>query len=658
MAKCTPAVCSVRFPSWLILGSLLLFASTLLAQAPIRYDIAFPNAVHHEAEISVTFTDLPRTTLELRMSRSSPGRYALHEFAKNVYNVRATDGRGNRLAISRPDPYQWNVAEHTGTVKVSYTLFADHADGTYAGIDETHAHLNIPPTFMWARGLEQRPIEVHFTLPPEKNWKIATQLEPTNRPNVFRAPNFQYFMDSPIELSNYTERAWQVRDGDRTQTIRLVLHHDGTEAEADAYAEMTKAVVLEQQAIFGELPRFDFGTYTFLIDYLPYVAGDGMEHRNSTVITSTRSLRAAASRNIGTVAHEFFHAWNVERIRPQSLEPFDFERANMSGELCFAEGFTSYYTPLTLVRAGIISTDKFAQDFSFALSYVLNSPGRNYFSPVEMSMQAPFVDAATAVDRDNQANTFISYYTYGMVIGLGLDLSLRARDPNLDLDTYMRAVWQKFGKPEKPYTIGDLQSALAEVTGDAGFARDFFARYVHGRELVDYEKLLARAGFVLQKARPSQASWGYVRLRYRDNTATVDSPILIGTPLYAIGMNRGAVITSIAGQPPASAEAVRMILAAHKPGDTVEIAFEQRGLSKRLPLTLAADPSLEVVLFEHVSKEISPEMEAFRQRWLSSKAANLPQLHRHCHSCGREFPFAHDFCLHDGAELQLTPKSP
>jgi predicted metalloprotease with PDZ domain len=177
------------------------------------------------------------------MSRSSPGRYAIHEFAKNVYSVRAKDGRGRDLRITRPDPYQWDVGGHNGTVTLSYTLYADHGDGTYAQIDSTHAHLNMPATFMWVRGMDARPIRVTFQPPANSGWKAATQLVPAGDPMTFTAPDLQYFMDSPTELSDHLVRTWTVTTGNRTDTIRLALHHTGTEAEADAYTEMAKKAV-------------------------------------------------------------------------------------------------------------------------------------------------------------------------------------------------------------------------------------------------------------------------------------------------------------------------------------------------------------------------------------------------------------------------------
>ncbi|MFK7847644.1 MAG: peptidase M61, partial [Rhodothermales bacterium] len=396
----------------------------LPASAQISYQVDFPNAVHHEAEITMTLTGVPDGTLPVRMSRTSPGRYSLHEFAKNVYRVSATDGSGKILDISRPNNHQWDISGHDGTVTVKYTLYADRADGTYSQIDASHAHLNMPATFMFPRDLHNWPITVTFAPPADSEWKVASQLFETDDAMTYTAPDLQYFMDSPTELSNFSMRTWTVprSEGSKeTYEMRLAIHHIGTEAEVDNYADMVRRVVDQQNAVYGGPPAFETGSYTFIADYLPWASGDGMEHRNSTILTSSSSLERNAIGLLGTVSHEYFHAWNVERIRPAALEPFDFEAANMSPDLWFAEGFTSYYTPLFIRRAGITSDADYARAISGGLSFVINSPARNIFNPTEMSMNAPFADrASSSVDPLNFANTFISYYTWGAVIGLNL----------------------------------------------------------------------------------------------------------------------------------------------------------------------------------------------------------------------------------------------
>jgi len=607
--------------------ALLLAAAPAAAQPGVDYEIRFPDRVHHEAEVTATFRGVPAgQPLQVRMSRSSPGRYALHEFAKNVYGLRAEDGSGRPLAFTRPDPHQWDVAGHDGTVTVRYTLFGDRVDGTYAAIDATHAHLNIPATFVWARGMENAPVRVRFERP--EGWRVATQLAPTADSSVFTAPNLQYFMDSPAEVGPWQVREWRAGgSGGREPSIfRLVVHHAGTAEELDRFAEKARAVVNEQIAMWGEPAGYDFGTYTFLADYLPWASGDGMEHRNSTVLTSSQSLARGEMGLLGTVSHEFFHSWNVERIRPASLEPFDFEEANMSGELWFAEGFTSYYDDLFIRRAGLYTDEEYAEIAGGIAGAVAAAPGRRYFSAVEMSMQAPFVDAAASIDPQNRGNTFLSYYTWGSGIGLGLDLTLRSRFSGVTLDDYMRAVWREFGRaqtaalaPARPYTVADLRRVLGEVTGDTAFARDFFARYVEGREVVDYGALLARAGFLLRRAAagrpvlaaPLEAAEGGVRV--------AGSPLVFGA-LYGAGIDRGDLIVSVDGRPVATPDELRAVMDAHAAGDVVPVEFVQRGDRKTARMALPENPSLEAVTYEAAGMQVTPEMRAFRDAWLGSRA--------------------------------------
>jgi predicted metalloprotease with PDZ domain len=605
----------------------LLAVARAAAQGSVEYDIRFPNRAHHEAEVTATFRGVPAgQPLQLRMSRSSPGRYALHEFAKNVYAVRAADGQGRALAFTRPDPHQWDVSGHDGTVTVRYTLFGDRADGTYAAIDASHAHLNAPATFIWARGMENAPVRVRFERP--EGWKVATQLVPTADSAVFTAPSLQYFMDSPAEVSPWDVRAWTVAGPDGPQTIRLAIHHLGTAAEADRYAEKARKVVAEQIAVFGEAPRFDFGTYTFLADYLPWVAGDGMEHRNSTVIINRRPLATGEMANLGTLSHEFFHAWNVERIRPAALEPFDFTRANMSGELWFAEGFTSYYDDLFIRRAGLLSDSAYAAGIGGGIvSPVVIAPGRRYFSAVEMSMQAPFVDAASSIDPHNRGNTFLSYYTWGSGIGLGLDLTLRTRFQGVTLDDYMRAMWREFGReqtaalaPARPYTLADLRRVLGEVTRDPAFANDFFDRYIEGREVVDYGALLARAGFLLRKQAPGRP-WLGVPLSPGEGGVLVDDWPLSHGSVYQAGLSADDVILSLDGRPTPDVETARAILDAHAAGDVVPVEWMQRGQRRSGSMTLVENPALEVVAYEVAGMPVTAEMRAFREAWLGSRAA-------------------------------------
>ncbi|HLT51571.1 MAG TPA: PDZ domain-containing protein [Arenibacter sp.] len=596
----------------IFLSFLILVLTANLQAQSIQYEVSFENAVHHEAGITAVFLDLEPGIFSVRMGRSSPGRYAIHEFAKNVYNFQATDSNGKVLQVNRPDPSQWDITGHNGEVRISYTLYADRGDGTYAQVDGTHAHLNIPATFMYAPRLADREIIVDFKLREDLDWKVATQLEKRSETR-FSAPNFQYFMDSPIEISDFSVRQFEVVQNGKSQTIEFVLHHNGTEAELDTYFEQVKKIVLAQKEVFGELPDFDFGKYSFLACYIPNASGDGMEHRNSTILTAKGSLAEGGMRNnIGTVSHEFFHGWNVERIRPRSLEPFNYAEANMSGELWFAEGFTSYYTNLILCRAGIISAAEYVEGLTGTFNYVWNSPGRQFFNPIEMSYQAPFVDAATSVDAVNRDNTFISYYSYGSVLGLALDLSLRQN--KLNLDDYMKLVWQTYGKNETPYTIADLHQSLVKYAGKE-LGDSFFNNYIHTSGMPDFETLFSPVGVVLKQ--DMEKPYFGASITIPDfGTGVVQRNTFIGSPAYRAGLDRGDVITAINGNPLVKGEDFEELINKFEVGESVKVDFMRYGVPKSTTVALMGNPAYTLYLMEKEGDKPTKKILKNRRDWL------------------------------------------
>ena len=588
--------------------------------APVQYDVSFPNAVHHEARIVATWRHV-RGPLDVRMSRSSPGRYAIHEFAKNVYNVSAVDGAGRPLQIRRADPYSWTVVgSGDGVVRVAYTLFADWGDTTYAQVDATHAHLTMPATFMWARGYDKEPIRVRFH-PFDPTWKVATQLPAASEPDTFWAPDLQYFMDSPTELSDFKLREWQVTDAHgRTETFRLALHDPGTEADADVYADRLKKLVPQHIALFGELPKFDYGSYTFIADFMPQDDGDGMEHRNSTFLTASQSLnRGNFTQHLNAASHEFVHAWNVKRFRPAELEPFDFTRANPTPSLWMAEGFTNYYGPLMIRRSGQSSVDAYLAQQTGALTAVVAGPGHTYGGPQEMSLRAPFADAAVSIDRTNP-NTFVSYYAYGQILGFALDLEIRQRFKDLTLDDYMRALWRKYGASFTPYRPADLRATLAAVTGDRAFADGFFRTYIEGNKAPDLGPLLVQAGLVLRAKSPDRAWLGVTRLRAEGPELYVSQVPQPGSPLYLAGVDRDDRILAIGRLEIASDADWQDALSRLKPGEATTVRYVQRGRTVEAPLTVAADPTLEIVRAETTGETPTAAQLAFRDKWLGPDA--------------------------------------
>jgi predicted metalloprotease with PDZ domain len=596
---------------------MLLGMEKSLAQR-VSYMVSFPNLAHHEALIELIVSDIPGRTATFRMSRSSPGRYATHEFGKNVYDVSATDQSGKPLTINRIDGDVYEVPHSGGYVRLKYTLYGNYADGTYVGIDPSDIRLNMPGAFMWMKGVDNIPITIHFNLPEESHWTIATQLQPTNDPNTFMARGLQYFMDCPVVIGNLSYRNWVVTNPDgKTYNFRIALDGTADSADLNAFTDKVQRIVRQEQAVYGEVPAYDYGTYTFLAGINPYVHGDGMEHRNSTMITIGSAFHGE-DRMLGVFAHEFFHCWNVKRIRPRTLEPFNFEKSNMSHELWFAEGFTQYYGTLLVLRAGIgKDTDYVKRTVAQFIDTRTNTPGAQLYSPVQASEMAVFTDAGIAVDKTNFPNIFTSYYPFGASIALALDLELRGKYSKT-LDQFMQAAWKKFGKPEIPYTVPELQNVLAGVTGDKKFAQEFFEHYVYGHEPIDYNPLLAPAGFRVRRSDPGKAWIGAPQLSEREGLL-IERNTLRGTPLYTAGLDVDDKIIGIDNQDIRTNSDLTSALERLHPGVSVSIRFLHRNEDKTARITPLENPNLLVETFETAGIPVTPAIAQFRQSWLGPK---------------------------------------
>ena len=578
--------------------------SIALQAQTIKYSLDLKNIVHHELEITIEYTDVSKDSLLLEIANTSPGRYAVHNFGKNVYGEKAFDQNGKKIALVRKTPLSWKVAPKNGYIKFVYVLFGNYADGTYAGIDNKRLHLNMPASFVFTQDLKELPINVEIDLSEKPHWKVATQLENISK-NIYRAPNWYYFMDSPIMAGEMDFTSWQV-DG---QTIEVAMMHEGTQAEFDDFVVEVKKIVIEERDIFGELPTFDFGRYTFLCAYNPWVHGDGMEHRNSTICTSSGNLKENSQRLLGTIAHEFFHAWNIERIRPLTLEPFKFDQGNVSGELWFGEGFTSYYDDITLTRAGIQSKEEFIKNFTRILNYVKNLPGRSIRNPIQMSPNATFTDAGVANDETNYSNTFVSYYSYGEVLGMGLDLLLRTEHKKT-LDGYMQLVWGKYGKTEKPYTVTALRKTLMEYTNEP-FANKFFNEHILSSELPDFENLFEKMGISYAIASPSKVYNGSSQL---DKAGIVNAYPLYNSPLYDAGVTLGDKILAINQITLSSANDYNNIMEGLEIGKTYTITFEQMGDEIESSFTTQQNPT--IALSWVGKKEVAKSIKKLRKGWI------------------------------------------
>jgi len=593
----------------------LLFFSLNSFEQKIHYVLSAPNAVHHEAEISVTADQLPVGPVYFRMSRSSPGRYATHEFGKNVYNVQAYNSAGKPLRVEKDDADVYKISGHQGIIKITYTLFANYADGTYASIDASGFHLNMPSAFMWIKGMNNAPVTIQF-IPSDKEWKVATQLKPTADPFTFTAPGLQYFMDSPTKIGSLQFRQWNMTNPDNKEyTFRLALEGEASQTLLDSFVYKVQKVVEQAKAVYGELPAYDYGTYTFITSINPYVHGDGMEHRNSTMITIPGTLDSG-NNLLGVFAHEFFHCWNVERIRPYQLEPFNFEKSNMSDGLWVAEGFTQYYGDLLIKRAGLISETEFLEGIANLVNTKMNRPGAQDYTPIENSQRAVFVDAGVSIDKTNYANMFASYYTYGGALALALDLDLRSRFTNKSLDDLMRVLWRSHGKKEKPYTVADLQIALSSITNQ-NYAATFFNKYVYGHDYFDYDKALLPASLHLAPVDKGKAWIGPVSFVADRNDLMIAGNTIKNTPLYKTGADIDDIMVSLDGKNLKEKKDLEEALITHKPGEKVNLIFMRRNKMITSEIELTENYFVQIKPLETLM--VDEKATAFKTAWMGDK---------------------------------------
>ncbi|MCG8572972.1 MAG: PDZ domain-containing protein [Spirochaetes bacterium] len=583
----------------------------------VKYELSFPNRLHHEADIKIIFKDLPQNPLVVHMSRSSPGRYILHDFVKNVYGEKITDSTGQSLHFQQPNPHTWQI-EHNGEVIFQYKLYGNRLNGTNSMIKDQYVLLNIPSTLVWPANLSNPIIRLQVEKPVEE-WKIITQLDPIDQNGLFFAPDLNYLMDSPIAIGDFTIRKWQ--HSDKKTNFALAALHRGKDQDITDIADMTKMVITQQHEVMGEFPEFFQDHYFFILFYLPEAENDGMEHRNSTVITNNNQIAWYKRKFLTTISHEFFHSWITERLRPASITPFNYLDINSCPELWFAEGVVTYYDDVFLTRAGIREFYNYANGLTYHLNKIINLPGKTYTNPAKAGLLAPILDGSESQKPENTKNIHTSYYDYGDVISLALDLMLRTQfqEKKLSLDHYIQLLWSKYGKSETPYDNQMLEETLTQLTGDPQFSKDFFQNYIYSNQLPDFNHLLNQAGIAIKEKYTNKAWLGDVDLSSAYGGAYITAPTLHKTPLYNAGLDQGDIILYLGNQRIYNAPRYYQLMYRFKPGQTVKIIYLHNGKRKESMITFTKDNEIEVFAYELLNRQITDEIKEFRKSWLGVK---------------------------------------
>jgi predicted metalloprotease with PDZ domain len=502
----------------------------------IAYTLSMPDPASHLFEVRVEVRGLAGAGhVDFQMPRWSPGRYAVFDFAKNVQEAWASypcppnaKCERARLPSERLDTQTWRVAaQGEDGVDFLYKVFADDLSGTFSQFDARHANFNGGSVFVYVAGHKHDPVSLKIEAP--KGWKIINAQSKGTDQSEFRFANYDLLIDTPTEVApDFNVETFEVSG----KTYRVVVHSFGD--EGGRRAELAKQVERVVRAEVALMPEPDYEQYTFLFHFDPTARrGDGMEHLNSTQIVETAALVDARTLDgaVGTAAHEFFHVWNVKRLRPAGLGPWDFTRPVVTRGLWIAEGFTNYYGKLAQRRAGLWDDEQLFRAYAVAIGGIENQPGVRLTSAVESSLLAPFIDRASHDQKTNVANTLVSYYPKGETVAVALDLIIRGRSRGrASLDDVMRRAYSKFylESPNdsyylkgRAYTVEEFERLASEVTGlDLS---DFFRRHVHGTEPLPYEEALAYVGLRLTRT-PEGARTSY-RIE-KDDKATPEARAL------------------------------------------------------------------------------------------------------------------------------------
>jgi predicted metalloprotease with PDZ domain len=594
-----------------------ILSGVVVAQEPplrsITYTLSMSRPTSHLFEVAINIElpdQLRDKPLQLQMAKWSPGRYAVFDFAKNVQEFRA-NGR-----VTRVDDQTWSV-EPAGanTVSVSYKVFANDLSGTFSQLDERHANYNGGTIFMYVVG--HKPDPVKLTIQPPPGWKIVNGRMDRPGQTAWEFPNWDLLIDTPTEIApDWTQDTFEV-DGKK---YHVVVHSFGAEGgKRPALVKDIERVVRAEVAMWGPP---EFSEYTFLIHYAADDhSGDGMEHLTSTQIIEPGALGEPGvyENTLGTVSHEFFHVWNVKRLRPEELGPWDFTRPLRTRGLWVAEGFTNYYGHLMLRRSGIWNDKKFLDREAQTIGRIESAQGSRLMSAEESSLSAPFLDDAPHAQLTNLNNTAISYYPKGELIGMVMDLLVRGRTKGRSsLDDVMRRMYEEFYLKSfnssyylrgRGYQTEDLERVVSQASG-TDFS-DFFKRYVRSVEVLPYDEAFSYAGLRLLKTQAKEPFDAGLSVTFEDRTAVIEN-VRNGSPAEDAGLQAGDEILSLAGRE--VTKAWLKTLARYRTGDSIPITVKRDRRTIRTNIILSNPERFEYRIEEDPAA--TPEQKTLRSAWL------------------------------------------
>ena len=588
------------------LGLLILMSPALVAKAQLKvsYEVSFKEPQAHYADVEMDISGISKDYIDVKMPVWAPGSYLIREFSKNVEGFTAADVK-KQLRTEKLTKNTWRV--YTGkskSVQIKYSIYAFEVSVRTAFIDATHAFLSPTGIFMYPD--KQLALESTVKIIPFEGWsKVSTGLPAVaGEKFTYKAKNYDILFDSPIEVGNQ-----DVFEFMAAGVKHEVAMYGGGNYNADRLKVDMAKVVEQATAIYGENPNKN---YTFIVHNFSR-GGGGLEHLNSTVLGASRdgySTERGYNGFLNLVAHEYHHLWNVKRLRPVALGPFDYENENYTTDLWIAEGFTAYYENKFMLRAGFITPEEFVGTLTAAVSAVVNTPG----AKVQSASEASF-DAWIKYYRpnENSNNTTVSYYSKGEIVGMLMDLEIaHATKGAKSLDDVMKAMYLQCKSTGKGYTDAEYKAMVEKISGIS--FTDFWAKYVNGTYAVEYGKYLGFAGIAVEDLNAGK-NIPYLGLA----TKRTEGHILISavsrnSGAWIAGLNVGDEVLSVDGIAAEPIIEKTSSFIDKKAGDIITVKVKRDDRDMDIKVTLKATPNVR--LSPSVAAGVTDGQKLVLKKWM------------------------------------------
>lgn len=586
-----------RFSSTIFVFVIFVCAQSSFAQKgalAIDYTVSLADPTLQQFHVATNIKNINQPRLSLSLPTWAPGWYTVEDYFKNVLRFRITDASGNILPHTMSRKQTWNVdTKGIKEIRIDYDYRATVLALNQAKITKDFAFFTGVELFLQADGHRDEPSTVHLNIPA--GWKIATALKDTSDPNVFTAANYDVLVDAPVEIGNFDVTKHEVEG----KPHYFVANPAGafSKEKSEKFCELMAKVVKVDSAMFGGLPYEKYLHFYFFSPPESNASG-ALEHLNSFVAFAPTGDVATPERIIGTAAHEYFHLWNVKRIRPAEMWPYDYSRENETPLLWVSEGFTNYYGVVAEYRAGLMTPEAFIARAAGTAAGVENEEARHYISPAESSV-------STWAGYDTPVAFGISYYTQGENLGALLDLSIRNdTDGKLSLDDVMRALFNDHYKRGRGFTTEDMIGIINRLTKKD--YHDFYRRYVFGTDVPDYDHIFGYVGYRLEKKTEQAPEFGF-NGRFRSGGFAVNS-IEPNSAADMATLKVGDVIMKINGDPPQREQLGTLA------GKTINLTINRRDNEIELKMKVGSRNVANYALVS--SPNPTPQQTRIREGWL------------------------------------------